>query len=65
LPITGLPKRRFIKIEREEKRKMGLKLNLKTRRKEKDGKKANRGKEKERVEHVQGTGISNLCLIIL
>ena len=42
---------------------MGLKLNLKTRRKEKDGKKANRDKEKERVEHLQGMGIPNLLII--
>jgi hypothetical protein len=35
------------------------------RRKKNDGKKANRDKEKERVEHVQGTGIPNLFIISL
>jgi hypothetical protein len=33
------------------------------RREENDGEKANRDKEKERVEHVQGTGILNLYLM--
>jgi hypothetical protein len=34
LPITGLPKRRFIKIEREEKRKMGKRQTEAKRKKE-------------------------------
>ncbi len=47
--LQGWQKEGFIKIKREEKR---------------DGKKANREKERERVEHVQGTGIPNLYMII-
>ena len=49
--LQGCQKEGLIKIEREEK--------------EKDMKKGNRDEEKERVDHVQGTGIPKLFTIIV